>query len=54
MSYASTVKDGSARDEALKRRRGAVREVLGTGRKPARDLGPPAAREENPEARMLK
>ena len=35
MSYSRIVRDGSGRDEALKRRNGAVREVLGVRPKPA-------------------
>ena len=31
MNYSRTVRDGSARDEALKRRSGAVRKALGMG-----------------------
>ncbi len=37
MSYSSTVRNGSARDEALKRRSGAVREALGMTLKPKQD-----------------
>jgi hypothetical protein len=34
MNYSAIVSNGFARDEALKRRNGAVREVLGLGPKP--------------------
>jgi hypothetical protein len=35
MNYSRTLRDGSARDEALKRRNGGVSEALGMGPKPA-------------------
>ena len=34
MNYSRIVRDGSGRDEALKRRNGVVREALGMGPKP--------------------
>jgi hypothetical protein len=34
MNYSTNLRNGSARDEALKRRNAAVREVLGMGPKP--------------------
>ena len=37
MSYATTVRDGFARDEALKRRNGAVRQALGLAPQPRPD-----------------
>jgi hypothetical protein len=42
MNYSRTLKDGSARDEALKRRNGAVRQVLGMELKPKPDTEQPA------------
>jgi hypothetical protein len=42
MNYSRTVKDGSARDEALKRRNGVMREALGLAPKPKRDAEQPA------------
>jgi hypothetical protein len=37
MNYARTARNGAARDEALKRRNGAVREALELAPKPKRD-----------------
>jgi hypothetical protein len=37
MNYSRTVRDGSARDEALKRRSDAVRKALGMGPHPKAD-----------------
>ncbi len=42
MNYSSIVRDGSARDEALKRRNGAMREVLGLNPTPKREAEQPA------------
>ena len=42
MNYSRTAKDGSARDEALKRRNGVVREALEPAPKPKRDAEQPA------------
>ena len=42
MNYSRTLKDGSARDEALKRRNGTAREALGMNPKPGRDAEQPA------------
>ena len=46
MNYSRTLRDGSARDEALKRRNGAVREALRMAPKPRPDTEKPA--EEKP------
>ena len=50
MNYSRTVGNGSARDEALKRRNGTVREVLGIATKPKPDTDQPAeqAKDEKP------
>jgi hypothetical protein len=42
MNYSRIVRDGSARDEALKRRNGAVSEVLRMGPTPKRETEQPA------------
>ena len=42
MNYSTIVSDGAARDEALKRRNGSMREVLGIGPKPEPDTEQPA------------
>jgi hypothetical protein len=42
MNYSRTLRDGSARDEALKRRNGVMREALGTAPKPKPDTELPA------------
>jgi hypothetical protein len=47
MNYSRTLRDGSARDEALKRRNGAVREALGMGSKPKPDTEGPAEQTAN-------
>ena len=41
MNYARTVRDGSARDDMLKRRSGAVRDAAATPSKPKPDSAPP-------------
>ena len=41
MNYSKIVRDGSARDEALKRRNGAMREVLGLNPTPKRETEQP-------------
>ena len=40
MNYSTIVRDGSARDEALKRRNAAARETLGMAPKPEREKEP--------------
>ena len=45
MNYSRIVSDGAARDEALKRRDGSMREVLGIGPKPDPDTKQPAVQE---------
>jgi hypothetical protein len=47
MNYSRTLRDGSARDEALKRRNGAVREALGMG--PDRKADAAADKSEQPK-----
>ena len=42
MNYSRTIRDGSARDEALKRRNGVMREALEIAPKPKRDTEQPA------------
>jgi hypothetical protein len=42
MNYSRILRDGSARDEALQRRSGAVREALGMGPKPKPETEQPA------------
>jgi hypothetical protein len=50
MNYSRTMQDGSARDEALKRLNGAVREALGMGPKPA----PAPETEQHTEQKVYK
>jgi hypothetical protein len=50
MNYSRIVRDGSARDEALKRRNGAVSEVLRMGPTPKRQTEQPA--EQNADEKL--
>jgi hypothetical protein len=52
MNYARTARNGGARDEALKRRNGVVREALGLAPKPNRDTEQPA--EQNVDEKLAE
>ncbi len=47
MNYSRIVRDGSARDEALKRRNGAMREVSGLDPTPKRETEHPAEQKDD-------
>ncbi len=51
LNYSRILKDGVARDDALKRRNGALRESLGIGPKPKHDTEQPPVEQEVDEKR---